>query len=453
MFATTTRRLDDGSPVSREVHAGFCERREVRLLPATHLVVHCHTRQQALEVKARLAEWLTPRGLVFNEDKTKVVSLSDGYDFLGFNVRRYHGKLLIKPAKRPSDESGKGSATSCAPCTGATLRRCSNGSTRSSGDGLPTTGHRYPPKPSASWTPTCGGSHGKWAKRSHSTKPAYWVFARYFGTFNKARQDRWVFGDRTSGSYLHRFAWTNIVRHQIVKHQASPDDPELADYWAWRRHKRPCRSTAPPCGSTEPRTDAARSARPRSSPPHTAPTLHATGSTGWPPLARRSTSSGTQPERTPLHPDSSTSTATTIPASHQGLLEPDARKRARPVLRGARRREALGLPALAHPRLTVRALPRAAEGGQAGVGRGAWLRLSGRAVSERGVLPPSLLRLPRSDSAAAHGRAQQHAVADRPNHHFVAFAGLRLVAEPRSNPGRFKRPPGFGSRLGRWRVG
>ena len=46
-----------------------------------------------------------------------------------------------------------------------------------------------------------------------------------------------MFGDRTSGAYLHRFAWTNIVRHQIVKHRASPDDPELGDYWAWRRHK------------------------------------------------------------------------------------------------------------------------------------------------------------------------------------------------------------------------
>ncbi len=43
----------------------------------------------------------------------------------------------------------------------------------------------------------------------------------------------------TSGSYLHRFAWTNIVRHQIVKHAASPDDPELDDYWAWRRQKAP----------------------------------------------------------------------------------------------------------------------------------------------------------------------------------------------------------------------
>jgi hypothetical protein len=49
----------------------------------------------------------------------------------------------------------------------------------------------------------------------------------------------WVFGDRHTGGYLHRFAWTNIVRHQIVKHAASLDDPELADYWAWPRRKAP----------------------------------------------------------------------------------------------------------------------------------------------------------------------------------------------------------------------
>ena len=65
---------------------------------ADDLVVLCHSRQQAEQVKARLAEWLAPRGLAFNEDKTRIVPLSEGFDFLGFNVRRYpNGKLLIKP--------------------------------------------------------------------------------------------------------------------------------------------------------------------------------------------------------------------------------------------------------------------------------------------------------------------------------------------------------------------
>src|SRR6202011_1006937 len=48
---------------------------------------------------------------------------------------------------------------------------------------------------------------------------------------------RWVFGDRQSGAYMHKFAWTRILRHWTVKHGASLDDPTLGDYWAWRRHK------------------------------------------------------------------------------------------------------------------------------------------------------------------------------------------------------------------------
>src|SRR5689334_20802877 len=66
---------------------------------ADDVVVLCHSQEQAERVKARLAEWLAPRGLAFNEDKTKIVHLSEGFDFLGFNVRRYNRKLLIKPSE------------------------------------------------------------------------------------------------------------------------------------------------------------------------------------------------------------------------------------------------------------------------------------------------------------------------------------------------------------------
>ena len=77
----------------------------------------------------------------------------------------------------------------------------------------------------------------KWAKHSHPNKPTRWIVRRYFGKFSKSRQDRWVFGDRESGAYLLRFAWTKIVRHQMVRGTSSPDDPALAGYWADRRRK------------------------------------------------------------------------------------------------------------------------------------------------------------------------------------------------------------------------
>jgi RNA-directed DNA polymerase len=51
---------------------------------ADDLLAFCHTRHEAEQVKARLAAWLAPRGLAFNEDKTRIVTLDEGFDFLGF---------------------------------------------------------------------------------------------------------------------------------------------------------------------------------------------------------------------------------------------------------------------------------------------------------------------------------------------------------------------------------
>ena len=206
---------------------------------ADDFVVHCHTRQEALEVKARLAAWLAPRGLAFNDDKTRVVSLGEGYDFLGFNVRRYRGKLLIKPSQAAIRRIRERLRTELRSLRGsnaqAVLKRL-NPIIRGWAAYYRTqvAAETFGKLDSYLWRLTW-----KWATISHPNKPAHWVFAQYFGKFNKVRRDRWVFGSRVSGSYMHRFAWTNIVRHQIVKHRASPDDPELADYWAWRRRKAP----------------------------------------------------------------------------------------------------------------------------------------------------------------------------------------------------------------------
>jgi RNA-directed DNA polymerase len=66
---------------------------------ADDLVALRHSQEQASQVQARLAEWLAPKGLTFNLERTTIVSLGAGFDFLGFNVRRYRQKLLINPSK------------------------------------------------------------------------------------------------------------------------------------------------------------------------------------------------------------------------------------------------------------------------------------------------------------------------------------------------------------------
>jgi RNA-directed DNA polymerase len=78
----------------------------------------------------------------------------------------------------------------------------------------------------------------KWACRRHPKKSRKWVTARYFGPFHPDRRNKWVYGDRESGAYLHQYAWTKIVRHVPVVGRHSPDDPALAQYWANRRRRR-----------------------------------------------------------------------------------------------------------------------------------------------------------------------------------------------------------------------
>jgi RNA-directed DNA polymerase len=221
-------------------HAGWTvEGSPVLVRYADDLVALCHSRHEALEVKARLARWLEPRGLVFNEDKTRIVTLEEGFDFLGFNVRSYHGTLLTKPSKAAIRRVRERLRTELRSLRGANaqavLERLNpiirgwsayyRGAVSS---------EMFNTLDDYMWKLTY-----KWAVYNHSNKSKHWVVNRYFGMFNRSRRDRWVFGDRASGAYLLKFSWTRIVRHQMVKGGASPDDPALAEYWAKRRAKTP----------------------------------------------------------------------------------------------------------------------------------------------------------------------------------------------------------------------
>ncbi|MFB7667757.1 reverse transcriptase domain-containing protein [Kitasatospora sp. NPDC056138] len=66
---------------------------------ADDFAVFCTSREEAETAKARLTEWLAPRGLRFNEEKTRILHLPEEFDFLGFTVRRHGDALIITPSK------------------------------------------------------------------------------------------------------------------------------------------------------------------------------------------------------------------------------------------------------------------------------------------------------------------------------------------------------------------
>lgn len=52
------------------------------------------------EVKPIVEAFMAERGLVLSKEKTLITHISDGFDFLGQNVRKYNGKLLVKPSRK-----------------------------------------------------------------------------------------------------------------------------------------------------------------------------------------------------------------------------------------------------------------------------------------------------------------------------------------------------------------
>ncbi|WP_433192212.1 group II intron maturase-specific domain-containing protein [Nocardia sp. CA-107356] len=211
---------------------------------ADEVLALCHSREQAEQVKMRMAAWLRPRGLAFNEAKTRIVAASEGCDFLGFNIRRYpNGKLLIKPSAAAIGRVRERLAAEVRSLRGdnavaviAALNPIIRGWAAYYRGAV--SGEVFNALDAYVWRLTY-----RWALRGHRNKSKWWVVGHHFGAFHPFRNDRWVFGDRASGAYLIKFSWTRIVRHQMVKGRASPYDPALAEYWRKRRDKNP-----PPLG-------------------------------------------------------------------------------------------------------------------------------------------------------------------------------------------------------------
>ena len=212
---------------------------------ADDFVVFCESREDALHVKDKLLpSWLAERGLNLSEEKTRIVPLTEGFDFLGCTIRHYPApgtsrtgyKLLITPSKK---------------ATARKRQELREEWSRLSGHNVRTVLRRLNPiiRGWANYYRTIAASKTftrmdnwmqrratRYARRMHPNKPKKWRNNRYWGRLNPERDDRWVFGDKHTGAYLLKFRWFKIVRHPLVRGQSSPDDPGLRDYW-WARRK------------------------------------------------------------------------------------------------------------------------------------------------------------------------------------------------------------------------
>jgi len=209
---------------------------------ADDFVVFCETQADAVACIQILKEWLAKRGLRFSQEKTRIVHLQDGFEFLGFYIRHYRDRRTksgwiqrIKPSaksvKRIKEklrgiwrEGRHMPMEALLPKLNRVIR-----------------GWAYYFRTQAS-TKTFSALD-KWmfqqevrfVKRRHGRKSWKWLQLRYWGRLHPTRRDRWVFGVPEKGLYLQKFSWVRFHPHTLVRGMASPDDPNLSEYWTERR--------------------------------------------------------------------------------------------------------------------------------------------------------------------------------------------------------------------------
>jgi RNA-directed DNA polymerase len=210
---------------------------------ADDFVCFCESKEDAEHVQKILMEWLAERGLAISGEKTRIVHLTEGFDFLGFNIRHYPApqtsrtgwKLLIKPSKESVQAVQKKLKEIWMKGKGANVQGVLaklNPIIRGWANYFRTVVASEIFHKLDSWMFYRADRYAKW---QHPKKPKHWRQQKYWGRLNLDRSDRWVFGDKATGGYLLKFGWFPIERHTLVKGTASPDDPQLKGYWEQRQ--------------------------------------------------------------------------------------------------------------------------------------------------------------------------------------------------------------------------
>ena len=193
-------------------------------------------------VKPRIVSFLNERGLTLSEKKTKVTHIDNGFDFLGFNVRKYNGKILIKPAKknvknflseiRYTIKSNRAAKTEnlirlLNPKIIGWTNYYSNVASKKT---FNVVDHRI------------YESLFNWCKRRHPNKGLRWIKKKYF--YSKGLRN-WVFSSRVTNDKqqkdsveLFSALSVKIRRHIKTRYNATPYDPEFLEYFSNRIHKK-----------------------------------------------------------------------------------------------------------------------------------------------------------------------------------------------------------------------
>ena len=197
---------------------------------ADDFVIVAKDKEQAIETKSYITEYLkTTTGLKLSDEKTHITEISDGFDFLGFNIRKYKDKLLMKPSKdNISKVKRKIRETLKSTQDPVKLIRKLNYVLTGWGNYYR---HVASKKTFRSIRHALWKGTTQWCKRKHPTRPkAYWI-ERYYG---KVKKDKWTF--QWEGRNLINIGGIPIRRFIKVRSDMRIYDANASDYWDKREY-------------------------------------------------------------------------------------------------------------------------------------------------------------------------------------------------------------------------
>lgn len=246
MEEALTERNERGTATSAGVKRGkrqnLGHRAVVRYADA--FVVFTRTKEDAERVKEKLGTWLAERGLRLSPEKTRIVHVTEGFDFLGFHLRQVDDST-------GTHATGKGVMSIPSTASVQKLKgRLRAEWTSLQGQPIETVLNRLNPI-IRGWANyfrvgTCRDAFKdldefmfrrevRYANRTHPNKSSAWKRNRYWGKLHPQKEDTWVFGDKSTRRYLLKFRWFGQNKDYIkVAGTASPDDPALKEYWEER---------------------------------------------------------------------------------------------------------------------------------------------------------------------------------------------------------------------------
>ena len=208
---------------------------------ADDFVVTADSSETANEIIELIQTFLDPRGLTLSEEKTLVTNISKGFNFLGWNFRKYQGKLLPKPSKDSQKEVIKkiGEIISKAKAWDQDrLIRILNPIIRGWSQYH---NHAVSSAVFSKLDDTVYNMLISWAKRRHSNKGSTWIMTKYW---HKTGNRKYVFC--TELNTLERFSNARIVRQRLASLNKNPFiDKEYFEQWKLMEYHRKKRITTP----------------------------------------------------------------------------------------------------------------------------------------------------------------------------------------------------------------